>query len=100
VWRCVGLGLRVLPLTPQIAFPLQSGDPVFRPPEAGGFVRLCQSDPLPVPDGPLRISSANRNLPARLSRQAVRQRAGSSSNPDPKVTGFIPLAEIIQPWGL
>ena len=36
-----------MPLTLQIAFSSQSGDPVFRPPEAGGFVRPCGAGPTP-----------------------------------------------------
>ena len=54
--RSVGLKLRVLPLTPQAAFALQSGDAVFSPPDAGGFVQLCRPDPLPVPVFPFRVS--------------------------------------------
>ena len=54
-WKSVGPKLRVLPLTPQAAFALQSGDAVFSPPEAGGFVRLCRPDPLPVSAFPFRV---------------------------------------------
>ncbi len=49
----VCLGLRVLPLTSQSVFSLQSGDPVFRPPEAGGFVRPCRIGPTPRVEAPL-----------------------------------------------
>ena len=48
---------------------LQSGDPVFRPPEAGGFVRLCRSDPLPVSASPFRSPSASRSLLVRWSHR-------------------------------
>ena len=68
-WRSVGPGLRVWPLTPQVAFPSQSGDPVFRPPEAGGFVQLCRLDPLPVSASPFRAPSASRSLPARWTHR-------------------------------
>jgi hypothetical protein len=83
-WRCVGPGLRVLPLTPQVTFTLQSGDPVFRPPEAGGFVRPCRIGPTPRPGIPFcAFPIASRNLSVRLAHQGSPRRAGPSSYPDP-----------------
>ena len=95
MWRSVGPGLRVLPLTPQIAFAIQSGDPVFRPPEAGGFVRFCQSDPLPVLASPFRTPIASRSLPARWTRRGCRNVLVPVATMAFLVTGFVRSVETI-----
>ena len=48
------------------------------------FVRLCLPDPLPALTRPLRIPIANRDLPARSSRQPCLRVLVSSSNRDLK----------------
>ena len=82
-----------MPLTPQTAFALQSGDPVFRPPEAGGFVRCCRSDPLPVSTAPFRFPIASRNLPVRLAHQSDLHVPVPVSVRTPRVTGSASRAE-------
>ena len=60
-----------MPLTPQTAFTLQSGEPVCRPPEAGGFPKGATLWPLPVSDAPLRTPIATRGLPVRSAHQGI-----------------------------
>ena len=82
-----------MPLTPQAAFTLQSGESVFRPPEAGGFVRFCLPDPLPVSMAPFRVPVASRDLPARSSRQSHLDVLVSVAATTYQVTEFIARTE-------
>jgi hypothetical protein len=86
-----------LPLTPQVAFTLQSGDPVFRPPEAGGFVQLCRLDPLPVSTSPFRAPIASRSLPARWTHRGRLDVLVPVATLTLLVTGSVPSAETNQP---
>ena len=97
MWQSVGPGLRVLPLTPQVAFAVQSGDPVFRPPEAGGFVRLCRPDPLPVSASPFRTSIASRSLPARWTHRGFLNVLVPVATAAFLVTGFVRSVETTIP---
>ena len=82
--RSVGPGLRVLPLTPQIVFSLQSSDSEFPIPlEAGG------SRGLPTSLSPRLVQSfrepgANRNLLARSSRRPTLDVLIPSNNHGPE----------------
>ena len=90
--------LRVSPLNPQVAFALRPGDPVFRPPEAGGFVRLCLPDPLPVLKHPFRVSTGASRPLGEVVSPDTSQRAGPRSNRDLTVPGFTSSAETTRPW--
>lgn len=78
-----GYGSCLLPLRLLSIF--QSGDPVFRPPAAGGFVRPCRTGPTPR-DALLLCASpvASRSLPAGASRQRARHVSVPSSNQNPQ----------------
>lgn len=90
--------LRVSPLNPQVAIALRPGDPVFRPPEAGGFVQLCLSDPLPVLTCPFRASTGASKPFGEVVPPDISQRAGSRSNHDLSVPGFTSSAKTKRPW--
>jgi hypothetical protein len=96
-WRDVGPGLRVLPLTPQVAFSLQSVGPVFSPPEAGDFPEFAVSGRSPSRRSPcasrFRIGTFRRGGLARKHRDVPVPVATMTS----VVTGFARRAETISP---
>lgn len=77
-------------LTLRLLLSLQPGDPVFRPPEAGGFVRLCLPDPLPVSALLFRVLTGASGSSGEVVSPGAFQRAGPSSNRDLWSLGSLP----------